>query len=72
VPTATTSPERGREGAAGGSSAASSAVRRKRLRGRASAEARGLVRLTNPEGTLQTWVEAVKVSALLEVGWTRA
>jgi hypothetical protein len=56
VPAAPTSPERGREGAAGASAAASPAVRRKRLRGRASAEARGLVRLANPEGTLETWV----------------
>jgi hypothetical protein len=37
-----------------------------------SAEARGLVRLINPEGTLTTWVEAVKVPARLEAGWTRA
>jgi hypothetical protein len=72
VPAAPTSPERGRGGAAGASAAASPAVRRKRLRGRASAEARGLVRLANPEGTLKTWVEAVKAPALLEAGWTRA
>ncbi len=42
----------------------------KNLSGRALAEAKGLVRLSNPEGTVARWVEAAEAPALLEAGWT--
>jgi hypothetical protein len=44
----------------------------KNLSGRALAEASGLVRLRNPEGTVTRWVEAADAPALLEEGWSRA
>jgi len=40
--------------------------------GRALAEASGLVRLRNPDGTVTRWVKAADAPALLEEGWSRA
>jgi len=44
----------------------------KNLSGRAAAEARGLVRVRNPDGTVTRWVKAADAPALLEEGWSRA
>jgi hypothetical protein len=44
----------------------------KNLSGRALAEARGLVRVRNPEGTVCTWRERSEIDALLEAGWLLA
>lgn len=46
--------------------------RRKNLSGRAFAEARGLVRLRNPDGTIEAWFERAQVDDLLDEGWTLA
>ena len=42
----------------------------KNLSGRASAHARGLVRLQHPEGTTCRWVDAPAATELLDQGWT--
>ena len=44
----------------------------KNLSRRAFAEARGLVRVRNPEGTLCGWRERAEIDALLEAGWLLA
>jgi hypothetical protein len=44
----------------------------KNLPGRAAAEARGLVRVRNPDGTVCTWRERAELDALLEDGWLLA
>ncbi len=44
----------------------------KNLSGRALAEARGLVRVRNPEGTVCRWRERADVDAMLEAGWLLA
>jgi hypothetical protein len=44
----------------------------KNLSGRALAEARGLVRVRNPEGTVRKWCERSEVDPLLEAGWRLA
>jgi hypothetical protein len=44
----------------------------KNLSGRAFAEARGLVRVRNPEGTVCGWRERAEIDALLEAGWLLA
>jgi len=41
----------------------------KSLSGYALAEARGLVRLRNPEGTVRTRCERSEIGALFEAGW---
>jgi hypothetical protein len=46
--------------------------RPKNLSNRALSEARGLVRLRNPEGTIEGWFEREKVDAMLEDGWCLA
>jgi hypothetical protein len=46
--------------------------RTKNLSGRAFADARGLVRVRNPEGTLTSWRERAEVEAFFEAGWTLA
>jgi len=43
--------------------------RRKNLSGRAFAEARGLVRMRNSDGTVSGWFERAEVDAMLEDGW---
>jgi hypothetical protein len=45
---------------------------RKNLSGRARIEARGLVRVTNPDGTVTHWRERAEIEALLEKGWRLA
>jgi len=45
---------------------------RKNLSGSAFAEARGLVRVRNPEGTVFTWRDRSEIDALLEAGWLLA
>ncbi len=44
----------------------------KNLSRRAFAEARGLVRVRNPEGTVCGWRERAEIDALLESGWLLA
>jgi hypothetical protein len=44
----------------------------KNLSGRALAEATGLVRLRNPDGSISAWVERPDVDARLDEGWTMA
>jgi len=44
----------------------------KNLPGRALAEASGLVRVRNPDGTIRQWVERSQVDQLLVEGWTLA
>ena len=44
----------------------------KNLSGRALAEARGLVRVRNPEGTVCGWRARAEIDALLEAGWLLA
>ena len=44
----------------------------KNLSGRALAEARGLVRVRNPEGTVCAWRARAEIDALLEAGWLLA
>jgi hypothetical protein len=43
--------------------------RPKNLSGRAFAEARGLVRVHNPDGSIRKWVERLEVEALFDAGW---
>jgi hypothetical protein len=38
----------------------------------AFAEARGFIRVRNPEGTLCAWHERSEIDALLEAGWLLA
>jgi hypothetical protein len=42
---------------------------RKNLSGRALAEANGLIRLRNPEGTVCVWCERTELDPLIETGW---
>jgi hypothetical protein len=44
----------------------------KNLSGRAFAEAHGLVRVRDPDGTICRWVERPDVDPLLDKGWTLA
>jgi hypothetical protein len=44
----------------------------KNLSGRAAAEARGLVRVSSPDGTRRVWRERSEVEALLREGWALA
>lgn len=44
----------------------------KNLSGRAAAEARGLVRVRNADGTVCAWRERAELEALLEDGWLLA
>jgi hypothetical protein len=42
----------------------------KNLSGRGLADARGLVRVRNPDGTIRAWVERSDIDAVLDQGWT--
>jgi hypothetical protein len=44
----------------------------KSLSGRPLAEACGLVRVRNPDGTVYSWREREEIEALLDAGWVLA